>query len=177
MSEMDPKLMRRILGLGEIKEGGDPEVLARRKYHVSIAKWLAKWLPWMQVLSATIGIIFIFLPAVWLEWRTMLMGVPAIYNFSVDLYLLKVTYLKLLFIMLIPTIISNLKAKTFPGGWDPSKQFGFPSVKQISDLDLYPNKKEEELVYWAHICACLFSPLWYLLACGLIGFFYKGVNL
>lgn len=169
MSEMDPKLMRRILGLGEVKEGGDPEVLARRKYHVFVAKWLAKWLPWLQVSAAIIGIVLIFLPAVWIEWRAHVIEIPVISGLFFDFHSIQGNYLLVFYFCIIMYIAVNFKAQDFPGGWDPKKQHRFPTSNEIVRLELYPVTKKEEFVFWLDSFTGFFVvPMWWLLLIGFI---------
>lgn len=77
-------------------------------------------------------------------------------------------------VIMVPFIILNVMVKDYPGGWDPTKEWGFPSPKEIVEKSLYPERGREVFVFWVGIvfgvigtATMLYFPF------GLMAFFFR----
>lgn len=170
MNEINKKKLREIYGLNEGNACEDSSVIRRRKYHVYAAIWLARWMYYLQLLFLIIGAVFLLFPALGLDWYPFLLGIKASYVFTKNFNLLSFFFFFLFIVTTTFYIVIGFNVKNYPGGWDPTKQFGYPSPKQVVELELYPNTKKEEFVFWMDFIFGVLISTWPLLAVSLLSF-------
>ena len=171
MNEIDKKIMRKSFGLNDMWACEDPSILKRRKIHIAAACWLARWMYYLQALFLMIGLFFFLLPAFGLDWYLFVIGRPATYVLSDNFSVICFGFFFLFMSGTVLNIILSFNSKYYPGGWNPTEQFGFPNPKQVVELELYPRNKKEEFVFWVDYIFGILVSTWPLLVIGLLAFF------
>lgn len=136
-------------GETQVAESTAEDVLGRRKYHVTAARWVARWSYPLMWLFAVIGLFFVLLPVLSNSWRETIELLPVtawvFHEFSTFGPVTKIWFLSLA----VSFSIVSFMAKHYPGGWDQTKEGGFPGPKDMFEKKLYPRTGTEEFVFWA----------------------------
>lgn len=163
--------LRKIHGLTEPTGPADPAVLARREYHEAAAKWLAKWSSPLQATFALIGFVVVLLPMFSKNWRAVIENTPVAERVFRDFSTLSGWAMALFFFLMGLFLVLNWRVNDSPGGWHPTKQWGFPSPKQIVEMELYPRIKREEFIYWIGIVFGATGTTIWMIFFGVFAFF------
>jgi len=151
----------------------DPGVLRRRKYQEAAAKWLAKWSYPLQAIFAATGFSVVLLPMFSKNWRSAIESTPVAAQIFREFSNLSGWPIVLLFVLLALLSFMNLNVNDYPGGWHPTRQWGFPSPKQTVALELYPTTRAEERVFWVNFVLGTIGTSFWLLGFGACAFFLK----
>lgn len=170
---MSKEQLRRVHGLREPEALADPNVLTRSKYHEAAAKWLAKWSYPLQVAFALIGFVIVLLPMFSKNWLAVIENTPVAGRIFHDFSTLSGWAMVLLFVLMVLWGILNWLVKNYPGGWHPTKQWGFPNPKQVVELELYPRLKREEFVFWVDIIFGATGTTLWMIFFGVLAFFIR----
>ncbi len=165
--------LRKIHGLSEPTVPADPEVLARRKYHEAAAKWLAKWSYPLQAVFAMIGFVVVLLPMFSKNWRAVIENTPVAERFFHDFSTLSGWAMVLFLFLMALFLILNWRVNDYPGGWHPTKQWGFPNPRQVLEMELYPRLKKEEFVYWVDVVFGAAGTTIWMIFSGVFAFFIR----
>lgn len=149
-------------------------VLRRRKYHIAIVEWEARWLPWLQAAGALVGFAIVLMPAMSKGWRSLIQDISVTNWIFEEFSRFGSFALALLAMLLSMTSALYSLHHYFPGDWDVWQEHGFPSAKVIRDRALYPKTLKEEFTFWTLILFGMFgSSIWLYLPFGLISFFIR----
>jgi len=173
VSNPDKDRMRKMWGLDEPNKPADPEVLGRRRYHEAAAKWLAKWSYLLQTTFALIGFMVVLLPMFSKSWRAAIENTPVAERIFNDFSTLSGLAMVLFFILMVLWGILNWRVKDYPGGWHPTKQWGFPNPQQVVEMGLYPRLKREEFVFWIDIVFGTAGTMIWMILFGVFAFFIR----
>lgn len=165
--------LRKIHGIMEPTGPADQAVLARRQYHEAAAKWLARRSFLLQATFALVGFVIVLLPMFSKNWRAVIENTPVAGRIFNDFSNLSGWAMVLLFVLMVLWGIMNWRVKDYPGGWHPTKQYGFPSPKQVVELELYPRLKREEFIFWVDIVFGAIGTTIWMIFCGVLAFFIK----
>jgi hypothetical protein len=121
---------------------------ARRAMQVAAAKWLAKWSYRLQGIFALLGFFIVLLPVFNKSWRGIIESCSLTAWIFHEFSTLKGFALLWLGFLLLLFFILNFNHKNLPGGWDITKEGGFPNPQQVFELGLYPRNSKEEFVFW-----------------------------
>lgn len=147
---------------------------SRRARQMAAARWLAKWSYRLQALFASIGFFVVLLPVLNKSWRGIIETYsPTAWIFH-EFSALGGWALLLLGVLLGAHLILNFMAKDYPGGWNPTKEWGFPSPAQIVEKRLYPQNRREEFVFWVGIfIGTVGTTFWLYLPFGVLAYFIR----
>jgi len=165
--------MRKIHGLTEQKGEADPAVIARRKYHEGAARWLAKWSYPLQAIFAISGFVIVLLPMFSKSWRAAIESIPIAGGLFHDFSTLSGWAMVLFLSLMAMFFMLNWKVKDYPGGWHPTKQWGFPNPGQVVEMELYPQTKREETIFWVSIAFGAAGTTIWMIFCGVFAFFIR----
>lgn len=165
--------LRKLYKLPEPSEPADPEVLARRKHHEAAAKWLAKWSSPLQATFALIGFVVVLLPTFSKSWRGIIENTPIAARVFHDFSTLSGWAMVLFLFLIMLFFVLNWRVKDYPGGWHPTKQWGFPSPKQTVEMELYPRVLREEFIYWVGFALATCGTTIWMISFGVIAFFIR----
>ena len=160
-------------GLTEPTEPADPAVLARRRFHKAAATWLAKWSYPLQAAFALVGFVVVLLPMFSKGWRAVIETTPVAERVFHDFSSLSGWAMVLFFVLLALFLVLNWRVNDYPGGWHPTKQWGFPNPKQVVEMELYPRLKREEFVYWIGIFFSAAGTTIWMIFFGVFAFFIR----
>ncbi|WP_459724375.1 hypothetical protein [Sideroxyarcus sp. TK5] len=154
---------------------GDSLIPSRRRARqMAAAQWLAKWTYRLQALFASIGFFLVLLPVLNNQWREVIEA------FALTAWIFRVFStltggaLILLGILMLLFLILNFMVKDYPGGWNPTKEWGFPSPKQVVERELYPRNRKEEFVFWIDIIfGIVGTTFWLYLPFGVLAYFIR----
>lgn len=173
MNNLDRERVRRMWGLTEPDRPADPEVLRRRGHHETAAKWLAKWSYPLQALFAVIGFVVVLLPMLSKKWHAIIESTPVASRIFHDFSTLSGWAMVLFIALMAMLIFLDLRVNDFPGGWHPTKQWGYPSPKQVVEMTLYPRNKREEFVFWVAIVFGTAGTTIWMIFSGVLAFFIR----
>lgn len=159
--------------MNESEQPADPGVLRRRKHQEAAARWLAKWSYPLQAFFAATGLIVVLLPMLLKSWRSTIENTPIAAHIFREFSTLSGWPMVLLFVLLALLLSLNWKVNDYPGGWHPTKQWGFPSPKQTVALELYPVTRAEERVFWVNFVFGTIGTSFWLLGFGVFAFFLR----
>jgi len=149
-------------------------VLRRRKYHIAITEWEAKWMYRQQAIGALIGFFIVLLPTLSKAWREIVVSFPPTRWIYDEFSSFGPFSLTVLLVFVFATIGLNGLYRHFPGGWDAKKEWGFPTARVIRDRGLYPTRPLEEAVFGLAVFVGLFGLFfWLYFPFGLIAFFIR----
>lgn len=132
-------------------------IQSRRKYHLAAAQWLARWMNPLLALCASIGFFIVLLPVIAKPWRKIIEGFsPTAWIFHEFSALSGVALIPFL-VSITMHLILNARVKDFPGGWNPTREWGFPTPRQVVEKKLYPRNSREEFVFWVYIIGGTFG--------------------
>jgi hypothetical protein len=72
---MSKEQRRKLHGIGEPLEPGDPRVMARRHLHEAVTKWDLRWATTINFLSGAIAFAVVLLPTLLPPWRSVIESV------------------------------------------------------------------------------------------------------
>ncbi len=173
MNNSDRNRIRKMWGLTEPDTPIDSEVLGRRRYHEAAAKWLAKWSYPLQATFAVIGFVVVLLPMFSKNWRAVIEATPIAGRVFHDFSTLSGWAMLLFAVLMVLWGILNWRVNDYPGGWHPTKQWGFPNPKQVAEMELYPRTHGEEFVFWVDIAFGTFGTTIWMIFCGVFAFFIR----
>lgn len=174
-TEMNADPKRETAGQGDgMMRAQSARTLNRKGIHVVFARLLAKWSYRLQAIFASIGFFIVLLPTLSEPWRVAIKTFPfAAWIFN-EFSTLGAGALLLVAIIMVPFFILNFMIKSYPGGWDPTKEGGFPGPKQIIEKELYPCNKREEFVFWVGIfLGFIGTTVWLYLPFGVLSCFIR----
>lgn len=149
-------------------------VLRRREIHIASARWLAKWSLPMQIGFAAIGFFIVLLPTLSTSWREIIELVPLTAWIFHEFSTLGPASIYLLAVIMVPFFILNIMVKSYPGGWNPTQEWGFPSPKHVIEKNIYPRTSKEEFVYWvSHLLGIIGTAIWLYLPFGVLAFLIR----
>jgi len=163
--------LRKIYGIPEPTGPADQAVLARRKYHEAAAKWLAKSSYPLQAVFALTGFVIVLLPMFSKNWRAVIENTPIAERIFHDFSSLSGSAMVLFLFLMGLYVVQNWWVNDFPGGWHPTKQWGFPTPMQIVRMELYPRNKREEFVFWVEIIFGAVGTANWMIFFGVFAFF------
>lgn len=151
------------------------DVLRRRKYHIAITKWEAKWLYWLQAAGALVGFVIVLLPAMSNRWLSTIEE----YDFLRFIYeqfssLGNLVSMILALFAATNAILSLMWKHSYPG-WDARKEGGMPNAQQILERQLFPETRKQELVFFVSVVQGLLIPLIVVMMFGVLAFFIRFV--
>lgn len=151
-----------------------PDAAKRRAKQIAAAKWLTKYMYPMQLYSALIGFFIVLLPLFSRPWRGIVEAFPLTAWIFRDFSGLKGWAMVLFGLLMLGHMILNWKVKDYPGGWNPTKEWGFPTPQQVVEKELYPRNEKEVFVFWVDVVyrTMLNATIW-LLIFGIVAFFIK----
>lgn len=159
--------LRKIHGIPQPIDLGDPAVLARLKIHESAAKCCEKWLTLFHAFFAIFGFVVVLLPVLSKPWRSVIESVPFLSQVFHYYSTLSGWAMVNLLILVILFFIRNFLVKSIPGG-----QASILTYKNIIDMELYPRTKKEEFAYWSEIFfSATATTLWLFLPFGVLAYF------
>lgn len=151
-------------------------VIARRRYHVGITKWEARWLPWLQATGAILGLAVVLMPSISKGWLAAIERVSLfrfIYEqFSSLGWLVATT---LILYAITHAITAFMWKHSYPG-WDARKEWGLPNAKQILDRDLFPSTRKQEFVFLVYAFQAFLSPFLVMILFGVVAYFIRFVR-
>lgn len=165
--------LRKIHGLTDPTAPSDPAVMARRTYHEAAAKWLAKWSYPLQAFFALIGFVVVLLPMFSNNWRAVIEKTLIAERVFHDFSSLSGWAMVLFLILMGLYVVQNWLVNDYPGGWHPTKQWGFPTPMQIVQMELYPQNKREEFVFWVEIIFGAVGTANWMIFFGVFAFFIR----
>lgn len=168
---LDKERLRTIYGIAEPTGSTDSAVLARRRFHKTAAMWLAKWSYPMQAVFALVGFVVVLLPMFSKNWRAVIESTPIVERVFHDFSSLSGCAMVLFFGLMAIFLVLNCLVNDYPGGWHPTKQWGFPSPKQVVEMELYPRLKREEVVFWIDIVFGIAGTAIWMIFFGVFAFF------
>lgn len=159
----------KMRGLTEVPGPADPVVIGRRKYHEAAAKWCAKWFPVLQLGLVLISFFIVFLPVIAKPWRVFIEATPVLsyifYSYSKFRGLLPIN----LCIVSIVPLVALFTYKDLPGG---SKNAPIIYLKDVFEMELYPQTRKQEIAYWINMSAnFLLATGWLIMPFGILAFF------
>jgi len=147
---------------------------SRKARQMVAAIWLAKWSYRLQALFASIGFFLVLLPTLNNPWRVIIEA------FSLTAWIFRAfstlsgVALILLALLMVLFLILNFMVKDYPGGWNPTKEWGFPSPRQVVEKELYPRNRKEEFVFWIDIFfGVVATTVWLYLPFGVLAYFIR----
>lgn len=147
---MSKEQRRKIYGIREPKEPGDPEVMARRYFHEAMARWELKWLTSISFLSAITAVALILAPAIIKPWGELIAQLTPISCIR-SIFTTPNGWLFLIIIFGAICHIytsSKIDGENFSHHAYPINLSGVRSAQQVIDMELYPATKVEERVYF-----------------------------
>lgn len=157
-----------------IRRAVSDSVLRRRKYHIAITEWEARWLPWLQAAGALVGFVIVLLPAMSRGWRSVIQDISVANWFFEEFSRFGPFALATLVLLLSMTSALYSLHRHFPGDWDVRKEHGFPSATVMRDRTLYPQTLKEEVTFWLLALLGIFGFfIWLYIPFGLISFFIR----
>lgn len=172
---MNKDLLRKAYGLAPPTGPEDVRVTQRKALHIKAASALAKWSLVMQCFFALVGVFLVLFPTIWPQWRAVVLSWPIIDGVYIACSTLTGWPLWLCGLLVSEVIALNWLVKDFPGGWNSARQHGFPSLKQIVDLDLYPRTKQQERGFFVYLLFVVSATPLYLLAFSVLAFMISAV--
>lgn len=161
--------LRKMHGIPEPTGSADPAVLARRRFHETAAKWLARWSYPLQAAFALIGCVVVLLPTLSKNWRSVIENTPVAARIFHDFSTLSGWAMVLFFVLMAMFLIWNGLRSRLPAGRN-----SFLTNRDIVEMELYPRNKKEEFIYWVDFgFAVTGTTLWLFLPFGVLAFFIR----
>ena len=152
----------------------DSFISSRRARQMAAARWLAKWSYRLQALFASIGFFLVLLPALNNPWREIIEAFSLTEWVFRAFSTLSGGAIIWLGILMLLHLILNFMVKDYPGGWNPTKEWGFPSPQQVVEKELYPRNRKEEFVFWIGIIlGTVGTTFWLYLPFGVLAYFIR----
>lgn len=151
-------------------------VVARRRLHVAVTRWEARWLPWLQAMGALVGLIVVLMPSISKGWLATIEQVSLFKFIYEQLSSLGVVVIAVLALYAVTNTICSLMWKHSYPGWDARKEWGLPNAKQILDRQLFPSTRSQEIVFFTYALQALLSPFLVMILFGVIAFFIRFIR-
>lgn len=177
---MSKEQRRKIHGLREPIEPGDPSVMARRELHEAVTKWALRWGTAIQFLSGAIAFGVVLLPTLHPPWRSVIESFRPLAVVHHELTRLSLWLILPIAFGLCIGFYSSSKIdyKKFSHHGYPINLSGVGSSQQIIEMDLFPRTKLEERVFWADFVGGIFMMFgwWFWLFGGFSALLKLGLN-
>jgi hypothetical protein len=166
---MSKEQRRKLHGIGEPFEPGDPRVMARRNLHEAVTKWDLRWATTIHFLSGAIAFGVVLLPTLLPQWRSVIESVRPLAVLHYELTRPSVWLFLPLAIALCLGFYSTSKRD-----YKKMSHHGYPinlggaGSQEIIDMDLYPRTTIEEKVFFADFVSGIFMFGWWF---GILGGF------
>lgn len=149
-------------------------VSPRKDAQIAAARWLAKWSRPLQISFATTGFSVVLMPVLSNPWKEVVVSLPVAGWVFNQFSTFGAWAMLLLGLLLTLFLILNIMVRDYPGGWNPTKEWGFPSPKQVVEKELYPRTRKEEFVFWVDIFfGAIGTTVWLYLPFGVLAYFIR----
>lgn len=158
--------LRKIHGAVESTCPADAAVMARRRYHEAVAKWIASFIVSLHASVAAISFLVVLLPAFSKKWRATIEMIPIVRDMFHHYSSMSSLAIGHLYFLVMLSLIADWQKMRLPY-W----QAGALSYSDIVSMELYPRIKKEEVAYWICITFNLVSTtIWLIGPFGLLAY-------
>jgi hypothetical protein len=178
MKQLSKEQRRKLHGIREPLEPGDPRVMARRGLHEAVTKWNLRWATPIHFLSGAVAFGFVLLPILLPPWRNV---IESVRPFAILHYELTRTSVWLILPLVVALCLGFYS--TSKRDYKKISHYGYPinlggaGSQEIIDMDLYPRTTIEEKVFFADFVSGIFGFGWWFWLFGGFSIILKsGVN-